>query len=429
MQPFPHATLATESAAVAEHPTATSGVITEAATLVKGSDGRYLIQLIDAGEGSSATYPPAVLEQAAKDRAFPAGTRIHLDHPSETDAREMPARSVKDWCAVLTEDARYNAETQALEAPIKVFRAYQMLVEDLQEYVGLSIHAWIESTPTPGKPVATRFLPSPHNTVDFVTAAGRGGKVLSALESALGAVEATARDRREQLSLAVKDAYQDDQDPRSVVWVRDYDETAGLVWFDDGDDRTWQQAFTVNADDLAVTLNGDAIEVRPVITYVPVSSAGQENNTKGAEMPQIDEAKLAELTAAAERVSTLEAEAAEKDRVIAEKNQALKAHENSVLAGKALPTVEGFDKLPDLAQGRVADHLSRNVPVNEAGDFDPEAFNTSAAAAVKAEAEYLAKVAPANEALRGFGDSRPSTENTTRRTRDAWGDPIKNKEN
>ena len=417
--------LAVESAAVAEQPTATGGVITEAAALVKASDGRYLVRLIDAGEGSSATYPPAVLEQAAKDRAFPAGTRIHLDHPSESGAQEMPGRSVKDWCAVLTEDATYNPESQALEAPIKVFRPYQVLIEDLQEYVGLSIHAWIESTPTPGKPVATRFLPSPHNTVDFVTAAGRGGKVLSALESARDASEATARDRREQLSQAVKDAYQ--TAPNGYVWVRDYDEDNGLVWFEDHEDRTWQQSYTVAADDLSVALTGDAIEVRPVITYVPVSSAGQEQQ-EGTKMPQIDEAKLAELTAAAERVSKLETESAEKDRLIAERDKALKAHENSLLAGKALPTVEGFDKLPELAQARVAEHLSRNVPVNDAGDFDAEKFNTVAAAAIKSEADYLAKVSPASENLRGFGDSRPASESApTRRTRDAWGDPIKTK--
>ena len=145
-------------------------------------------------------------------------------------------------------------------------------------------------------------------------------------------------------------------------------------------------------------------------------------------MPQIDEAKLAELTAAAERVSKLETESAEKDRLIAERDKALKAHENSLLAGKALPTVEGFDKLPELAQARVAEHLSRNVPVNDAGDFDAEKVNTVAAAAIKSEADYLAKVSPASENLRGFGDSRPASESApTRRTRDAWGDPIKTK--
>jgi hypothetical protein len=411
--------LANESAGLAEPPTGT--LITEASPVpAKTSDGRYRIRIITAGEGSSAIYPPAVLEQAAKDRIFPAGTRIHLDHPRESDIADLPARSVKDWCAVLTEDAVYDPTEQALDADAKVFRPYQVLIEDLKDYVGMSVHAWIETTATPGKPVATRFLASPHNTVDFVTAAGRGGKVLEVLESA-SAVEATSRDRREQLSIAVKAAYQ--TEPNAYFWVRDFDETTRLVWFEDNDDRCWEQAYTVSDDDLTVALTGDPIEVRPVVQYVPVTppTEGTENESTTTEGDaEMDTKELeAQIEALRTQVSQLTTEnkdlaAWKRDRVNGDK------------AREALPSVEGYDKLPAPAQSRIAATVTVNVPATEAGDFDAEQFNKLAAAAVKTEADYLAQVAPADERIHGFGDTRPTSEANGHRTHDAWGDPIKN---
>lgn len=408
--------IADESAGLAE-PTGT--LVTEAtSTPTKTSDGRYLIQIITAGEGSSATYPPAVLEQAAKDRIFPAGTRMHLDHPRESDEKDLPARSVKDWAAVLAEDAVYNPTTQALEAPAKVFRQYQMLVEDLKDYVGVSIHAWIEAEPNPGKPVASRFLPSPHNTVDFVTAAGRGGKVLAALESARVS-EATSRDRREQLSIAVKDAYQ--TQPDEYFWVRDFDESQLLVWFDDNDDRCWQQPYTVADDDLSVTLTDTPIEVRPTVQYIPVPAPGTESststNTQGEAEMDIKELE-AQIAALQAQVGQL---TAENQDLVAWKRDRVTSDE----ARKALPTVEGYDKLPEPAQARVAAVVTVNVPTTESGDFDAAKFNTAAAEAVKAEVDYLAKVAPAKEALRGFGPSDDAQSFTP--YVDAWGNEIKEK--
>ena len=390
---------------------------------------KYLARLIDAGEGSSAFYSPEVLEQAAKDRVFRKGTRIHLDHPRRSDDRELPERSVKDWVGVLDEDAVYNPDAQALEAPVRIFAPYQQLIWEMREEVGMSIRAWADTEPTPtGKPKLTRFTEA--GSVDFVTAAGRGGKLLEVIESLQPVParrEATARDRREQLEVAVHEAYKTDD---NYVWIRDYDESELLVWFEVDGAHCWQQSYTVADDDLSVSLTGEAIEVRPVVQYVPVNTEGETESTKEATMPQIDEAKLAELTAAADRVSTLEAQLADKDKQIAEKDLAIKAHENSVLAGKALATVEGFDKLPELAQARVAEALSRNVPVTESFDFDPEKFNEMAAAAVAREADYLAKVAPpaADERITGFGASGKATTESTGRSRNAWGRQIK-KEN
>lgn len=375
---------------------------------------RYKARLIDAGEGSSAFYSPEALQQAATDRIFAKGTRIHLDHPRRSDDRDLPERSVKDWCGVLDEDATYNETAQALEAPIRIFSPYQQMIAEMWDEIGMSIRAWADTEPTPtGKPKITRFTEA--GSVDFVTQAGRGGKLLEVLESRMA--EATYRDRRDQIDTAVKDTYQTDQ---HYVWVRDFDDTT--VWFETDDNHCWQQAYTVADDDLSVTLTGDAVEVRPVTQYVPVQPTDQagsnsESTTEGE--PVMDTKELeAQIEALQKQVAELTA-----------KNTTLESwkqnRENADKALAALPTVEGYDQLPEPSQERVAESLVKDVPATDAGDFDAERFNEAAAAAVKREVDYLAKVAPSTDRLNGFGDSRPSTEGKPRRKRDAWGDEIK----
>lgn len=379
------------------------------------SGKRYKARLIDAGEGSSGIYTPEALQQAATDRIFAAGTRIHLDHPRRTDDRDLPERSVKDWCGVLDEDAVYNTDAQALEAAIRIFSPYQALIAEMWDRVGMSIRAWADTEPTPtGKPKITRFTEA--GSVDFVTQAGRGGKLLQVLESRLD--EATYRDRREQIEVAVRDRYQTDQ---HYVWVRDFDDTT--VWFETDDQHCWQQTYEVAADDLSVALIGDAVEVRPVTQYVPVQPAPNESGNHSESTDEGEPMDPKELEAQIEALQKqLDAVTAERDQLKTEKRN----RTNSDKALAALPTVEGYDKLPELAQARVAETVARQIPTTEAGDLDTEKFNEQAVAAVKAEADYLTKLAPANDRLRGFGDTAPHTE-STKRTHDAWGTKIKEK--
>ncbi len=381
------------------------------------SGKRYKARLIDAGEGSSGIYTPEALQQAATDRIFAKGTRIHLDHPRRSDDRDLPERSVKDWCGVLDEDAVYNPDAQALEAAIRIFSPYQQMIAEMWDQVGMSIRAWADTEPTPsGKPKITRFTEA--GSVDFVTQAGRGGRLLQVLESRID--EATYRDRREQIETAVRDRYQTDQ---HYVWVRDFDDTT--VWFETDDNHCWQQAYTVAADDLSVALSGDAVEVRPVTQYVPVQPTPNESGTNSESTDEGDPMDPKELEAQIEALQKqLDAVTAERDQLKTEK----RARANSDKALAALPTVEGYDRLPELAQARVAETVARQIPTTEAGDLDTEKFNEAAAAAIKAEADYLAKVAPTSERLAGFGDTRPATESTQpKRTHDAWGDKTKEK--
>ncbi len=64
----------------------------EAATPAEGP-GRLLVQLITPGWGSSGYYSEDVLEAAGRDRVFPAGTHMYIDHPSESETFDRPERT------------------------------------------------------------------------------------------------------------------------------------------------------------------------------------------------------------------------------------------------------------------------------------------------------------------------------------------------
>lgn len=150
--------------------------------------GTMLVQLISAGWGSSGYYSDGLLREAATAKRFPSGLPMYLDHPTETEDRERPERSVRDLAAVLTEDARYDDSRKALVATAKSMPTYRHLLgdKDFCEAVGLSIRAGglAELGEADGrKGLIVREI-TEANSVDYVTKAGRGGKVLALMESA-----------------------------------------------------------------------------------------------------------------------------------------------------------------------------------------------------------------------------------------------------
>jgi hypothetical protein len=136
---------------------------TTAAPVLAGAGGLYDVVLID---------PAETLEQAARDRVFKAGLHSYWDHSAPGD---RPERTLRDLAGVLTEDARY--EDGALRARMQVFAPYRPLVEEMRDHIGLSINGFGDLA----EGVVTRLGQA--NSVDFVTRAGRGGRVLPVLEA------------------------------------------------------------------------------------------------------------------------------------------------------------------------------------------------------------------------------------------------------
>lgn len=358
---------------------------------VDATSGRLNIQVIDSGWGSSGYYSPKVLENAAAAAVFAKGTHMYLDHPSQTEEHDRPERSVRDLAAVLEEDAHWNGS--ALVAKAKVFKAYRELLTDpdVAENIGISIRAYADTTigEAEGRKGTIITALTEALSVDFVTKAGRGGRVLAVLESARTRVdEATTNDTREALNAALRAAYGAED---VWLWLRDFDDTT--VWFtrEDADSSAiYQQAYALADNGTAVLADGDPIEVRARTEYVPVTAAtesgptnvpapaGQPITQESKEdtiMPEISEAQLANLTEAAGRVPTLESEREQAIRERDEAREALAQRDRGDLITATINAVEGADTLTSLER----DGLAARVP---AGDVDTAALTTATESAV-----------------------------------------------
>lgn len=402
---------------------------TGAAKLVTESAGspRYRVRLIEGPRwGSSGFYTSEALDSAPS--AF-AGTKAYLDHPTASEDAQRPERSLRDLVGHYEHVSR---EADGVWGDLVVRPHMAELVESLASNGDLDVSIRATAEATPGEVngraglVISRFLEG--RSVDLVTEAGAGGRVYELIESARAAApveEATTSDRHDQLTRVLRDTYED-RDNDVYVRLRDFDDVARVAYYEHGR-ATWQQGYTVADDDLSVTLTGERTEVRPVTTYHPVTSAGPVGESAPAKTTkekhmEITEAKFAELTAAADRVTALEAElAAEKQRAEAAEADARKvareAYDQQVAAA-----ISGSD-LPQAARDRVADVLK----LDESADVpaDPE---QAIEAAIKAEQEYVKQVAEAARTPRplGFGGSsdKPVIESYV----NAWGRTINTKE-
>src|SRR5205823_731299 len=136
--------------------------------------------------GSSGYYSAQVLEAAGANRVFAAGTHMYLDHPGMAEQHDRPVRSVRDLAAVLTEDATWDATNQRLVANARVFGPFTEALVEMRDAIGVSIRAdaTVEIGEAEGRrgTIVTELVEA--TSVDFVTHAGRGGRILSVLESA-----------------------------------------------------------------------------------------------------------------------------------------------------------------------------------------------------------------------------------------------------
>jgi len=293
----------------------TTKLLTETSTLVEASgskSGRLNVQIITPGWGSSGYYTADVLEQAAADKVYPAGTRMFLDHPTLNEDAERPGRSVKDLAAVLLEDAVWDGG--ALVAPVRTFGPYRDAVAEMAEFIGVSIRATAEVSEGEAEGrrglIVERLVEG--KSVDFVTAAGRGGRILEVLESARdevskravtrGVAEATANETRELLSQALTEKYGGD---KIWIWVRDFDD--GTVWYEhETPDScgTFQLAYTLGESGPA-ELTGDPVEVRATTTYTPISATAEAATDTAADASESAPPAVAESTAPTGEPATL----------------------------------------------------------------------------------------------------------------------------
>lgn len=152
------------------------------------SDGTIPIKIIQPGWGMTGYYPSDVLERDGA-TAFPSGTKMFWDHPTLSEEAERPERSLRDMAGELVGPARWHEsgpEGPGLYADAQVFSDYQGPVNELAPHMGVSIRAlgkYSQGEAEGKKGKIIEKIVGAHS-VDFVTAAGAGGKILELFESA-----------------------------------------------------------------------------------------------------------------------------------------------------------------------------------------------------------------------------------------------------
>lgn len=267
------------------------GTIQEAA-----ADGSLPIQAISPGWGSSGFYSAEVLKAAAEAKVWPKGSHLYWNHPSASEGAERPERSVKDIGAVLVEDARWDGKALVARAKPVGFSKEVLADPEFRQAIGVSVRANAEMSigEAEGRTgwIVEEILPGTFNSIDFVTHAGRGGRILEVLESARAAqIEEAGEldsDRRDKFRNAVRDAYASDG---VDVWVEDYDDTT-VYWDRWGGDDPGTFSQTYKETDDGVELTGDPVQVRVKRTYVPIDEADRTVElTREAALKQVRESR------------------------------------------------------------------------------------------------------------------------------------------
>ncbi|WP_157936893.1 hypothetical protein [Geodermatophilus chilensis] len=358
--------------------------------LSEATGSSVALELITPGWGSSGYYSPAVLEAAGRDRVFPAGTHMYIDHPSASEDRDRPERSVRDLAAVLTTDATWNGT--ALVAEARVFGPYQQLVAEMKDVIGVSIRASgdVEIGEAEGRRgrIITSLVQA--TSVDLVTRAGRGGRIAQLLES--------ARPTREHLAEA-----------RNVgQWVEAAIHRSFTVLADDmfGDGRLTREerialssgigdalaAFVASLEANAPQLYQRDLWDEPTAPAVTEGAFAPTTESHGLEglVPELTEAEVTALRDQAALAEAAQARADAAEAALAESNArhaarpkvAAKVAESKALAGRAR------------TQARVVESIVAALPVTD-GRVADEALTAAVEAAVAdAEAEF-ADIAPA----------------------------------
>lgn len=399
--------------------------------------GRMKVHAITAGVGSSGYYSPDVLREAATNVLIDKGTPLYLDHPTKSGRVDRPERSVRDIAGVFTEAATFDETEQALVGEIQVFSPYRDLLSEMAPYIGLSITGSatdVVDGEVDGTPVKIVEGIAKVNSVDFVTQAGRGGRVVELLESARAEAftEDTAR-----LQLA---------EARNIgQWIESRLHLELTRIADDmfGDGRLTREerialssavgdgltAFTAALEDRAPALYTRDLWAEPeqmlvaeeARRNVPVTRPGSKKNPINRlkehimSKIEIEESEHTRLVAEAGRVAQLQQETATKEARIAELEE---AEARRVRTDRAVEIVEarakeaGVTFTPREVKGLLAD-----ITVTESGDLDEAAFTAlvdTDAAAKKAEA--------GSGQVRGHGGTVVVTESGNGSGGIGWGD-------
>ncbi|NCB87292.1 MAG: hypothetical protein EOM43_07430 [Gammaproteobacteria bacterium] len=332
---------------------------------------RARITIISPGQGSSGYYPPETIAEAAS--LFPKGTHMYLDHATESERAERGVRSLEKLVAVFESDAELTP-SGALVADVKIMPAWQPFVREAYPYIGVSISASgeIEESAEHGRTI-TRLTAV--ESVDFVTKAGRGGKIDALLESAAPVTESTARDKETALR-DLGEGYLVDYDDQYVYLESGYDMDVVVIV---RRPYTW--------DGVTAKLTGGPEKVTRETIYHPAGGITESENHVTVTITESEHKDLLEAAEKGSKVAQLEKQIAdlqaelekEKAKATVAESEAVAAKESAVRAEAGAIIEEAFTGI-EAPVGK-----ARLLEAVNVAEFDADAFRT---VVTEAAAEY-----------------------------------------
>ncbi len=146
------------------------------------STGKLTLTIIRPGFNKSKEryYPPSTLK---RDHKIFEGAKMFLDHQTESEAKQRPEGSVRNWVANVTRtwaesDGTVKGEAAVIDPALKA-KLEELRKQNLLQEMGVSIRAIGQSTMTEIEGTETAYVDSllHSRSVDFVTYAGAGGQV------------------------------------------------------------------------------------------------------------------------------------------------------------------------------------------------------------------------------------------------------------
>lgn len=367
--------------------------LTETLTEISEANGVFEIALISPGWGSSGYYSSEVLQEAGKQKIFASGTHMFLDHPSSTEEMDRPERSVKDLVAVLQEDARWTGS--ALVGKAKVFSNWKTALAEMKDAIGVSVRAFAEVKEGEAEGRRGTIIERIEKalSVDFVTRAGRGGRILEVLES--------QREIQEKRNIG---EFFEAQIHRDFTNIADYQFGDGLISREERISLSSAIGDALNAFRSSIESNSpgllerDFYDARESETNVPSQSAGAQEEKEEKNMPQIEEARLRQLEETEGRVPTLESERDQAVKRAEQAEQDLAIERAKVYAREFAQKriTEANSELPAAVVERIVSAATHEIPLGEDGRLDTAAFGPTVDEARQEEEKYLASVYPAD---------------------------------